>query len=105
MPRDGSGAWGNDTKSGGSMKLSKILEWSGLLFAGAVLLFAGFGLIVLGRIGLSYLRPILNTVLSDGSMVTWQHIALYWVMLFGGLFLFILSFAISLSLVITNLPN
>jgi len=87
------------------MKLSKLLEWSGLLFAGAVFLFAGLGLIVLGRIGLSYLTPILNTVLSDGSTVTWQHIALYWVMFFGGLFLFILSFVIFFRLVIKNLPN
>ena len=87
------------------MKLSKILEWVGLIIAGAILLFAGIGLIALARIGLSYLTPILNTVLSDGSMVTWQHIALYWVMLFGGIFLFILSFVIFFRLVIKNLPK
>jgi len=87
------------------MKLSKMLEWGSLIFAGALFLFAGVGLLLLGKIGLSYLTPVVNTVLSNDFSVTRHHVALYQVMFFAGISSFVSSFVIFFRLIIKNLPN
>jgi hypothetical protein len=81
------------------MKIEEILEWVLSVFTGAMLLFASLGLFILGKIGISVLAPMVNSVLADGSSITWQYIALYWFMVFAGAALFVSSFIVFFRMV------